>query len=113
MDIDVGAFDRNRPMGESATHPLARPGERLALSLLLAGPGPPRRRFAPDTRPNAPSGASNRRFQDDSIRPGESRTMAVPSHACSHLYKARRPRFDRQKTPHGRFRLARALLNPR
>jgi hypothetical protein len=49
-------------MGESATHPLVRSDGRLALSLLLAGIGLLRRRFAPAIRPNAPSGAFNYRF---------------------------------------------------
>ena len=83
-------------MGEHATRPLARLGRRLALSLRLAGmslprcrekaPGRPKlfrsplggreRRIAaspgdvsvaPDTRPDAPSGVSNYRFQDDIV----------------------------------------------
>jgi hypothetical protein len=44
---------------ESATNLLARPGERLALSLVLAGMRLPCPRFAPDTRPNMPSGPFN------------------------------------------------------
>jgi len=36
------AFDQPRHLGDLATHPLAR----LPLSLLLAYPGRPRRRFA-------------------------------------------------------------------
>ena len=59
MNIDFFAFDSLHHLGESATHPLIRLVKRLALSLLVAGPGLPPRRFAPDTRPNAPSGASN------------------------------------------------------
>jgi len=43
----------------SATSRMTRPGERLALSLLLAGTSLPRRRFAPYTRPNMPSGSFN------------------------------------------------------
>jgi len=43
----------------NATHPLARPVVRLPLSLLLAYRGSLRRRFVADTRPNAPSGASD------------------------------------------------------
>ena len=100
MNIDLSAFDQVHLLGESATHPLALPVERLALypqgvgrirkaaeaattplSLLVAGPGLPPRRFAPDsgvvggfaalrirrppcgdTRPDAPSGASNYGF---------------------------------------------------
>jgi len=59
MNIDFLAFDSLHHLGESATHPLIRLVVRLPLSLLVAGPGLPPRRFAPDTRPNAPSGASN------------------------------------------------------
>jgi hypothetical protein len=59
MDADFFLSDKAYRMGESATHPLARLGARLSLSLVVAGPGllPPR--FAPATRPDAPSGASN------------------------------------------------------
>ena len=86
------AFFMTCKAGKHATRPLARPHGRLALSLRLAGislrrcrkkaPGRPKlscgplggqeRRFAaspgvlslaPDTRANAPSGASNYRFQ--------------------------------------------------
>ena len=49
--------------GKHATRPLARPHGRLALSLRLAGISLRRCRFASDTRANAPSGASNHRFQ--------------------------------------------------
>ena len=56
------AFDYAHHVGEYATHPLARPVKRLALSLLLAYLGRQRRRFAPATRLNAPAGASNCRF---------------------------------------------------
>ena len=59
MNIDFLAFDSLHHLGESATHPLIRPVVRLPLSLLVAGPGLPPRRFAAVTRPNAPSGASN------------------------------------------------------
>ena len=81
MNTRLTAFDSHHLLGESATHPLARLGVRLALSLLVAGPGLPPRRFAPDcgvvggvaalrirrppcggTRPDAPSGASNYGF---------------------------------------------------
>ena len=44
---------------ESATNLLARPGERLDLSLVLAGMRLPCSRFAPDARPNMPSGSFN------------------------------------------------------
>ena len=82
MNTGFVAFDSPRHLGETATHPLAfmpfrmRLVARLPLSLLLAYPGRPRRRFAlkdsdplraearvesyaADTRPDAPSGASN------------------------------------------------------
>jgi hypothetical protein len=62
MNTEFVAFDQPHHLGEIATHPLARLFARLPLSLLLAYPGRPRRRFAADTRPDAPSGASNRRF---------------------------------------------------
>jgi hypothetical protein len=64
MNIDSFAFDEPHRFSESATHPLARPDGRLALSLVLAGMSLPRRRFAPSTHPNAPSGASNYGIQD-------------------------------------------------
>ena len=76
MNTRFVAFDHSNHLGETATHPLARLVARLSLSLLLAYPGKPRRRFAlkdsdplraearvesyaADTRPDAPSGASN------------------------------------------------------
>ena len=78
MNIDFLAFDSLHHLGERATHPLIRLVVRLPLSLLVAGPGLPPRRFAAisgvvggfaalrirrppcgGTRPNAPSGASN------------------------------------------------------
>jgi hypothetical protein len=43
----------------SATYPLARPGVRLVLSLLVAGMSLLPRLFAPATRPIAPAGTSN------------------------------------------------------
>ena len=60
MNTGFVAFDQPHHLGEIATHPLARPVARLPLSFLRACPGRPRRRFAADTRPDAPpSGASN------------------------------------------------------
>jgi len=59
MNIELSRFFDLHQSGESAKRPLARPDDRLALSLLLAGMSLPRRRFAPTSRPNAPSGASN------------------------------------------------------
>ena len=58
MNISFSAFDAYL-QGESATHPLARLVVRLPLSLVVAGPGLPPPRFAADTRPGAPSSASN------------------------------------------------------
>ena len=62
MNTNFAAFDDLHLLGENATHPLVRLVVRLPLSLLVAGPGLPPRRFAADTRPDAPSGASNCRF---------------------------------------------------
>ncbi len=81
MDSNFFLFKQAHRMCEHATHPLARPVKRLVLypqevgrirkaakaattplSLLLACPGRLRRRFAPVTRLNAPSGASNYGF---------------------------------------------------
>jgi len=59
LNTQFCASAKDHPMGERATHPLARPVGRLVLSLRLAGISLPRCRFAPATRPNAPSGASN------------------------------------------------------
>jgi hypothetical protein len=59
MHIKPCRFDAHHLMGDSATHPLARPAKRRALSLLLAGAGLRRPRFAPDTRPDAPTCAPN------------------------------------------------------
>ena len=63
MNTEFSAFDPVRLLGETATHPLMHLGARLPLSLLVAGPGLPPRRFAASTRPNAPSGAPNYSFQ--------------------------------------------------
>ena len=62
MNIDFLAFASLHHLGESATRPLIRLVVRLPLSLLVAGPGLPPRRFAAVTRPNAPSGTSNYGF---------------------------------------------------
>ena len=62
MDIGHRSFGAPHLLGEPATSPLERPGGRLALLLLLAGHGMRRRRVAPATRLNAPSGSSNCRF---------------------------------------------------
>ena len=62
MKIEFRAFDAVCLLGEYATHSVARPVKRLALSLLLAYPGRQRHRFAPATRLNAPSSASNYGF---------------------------------------------------
>jgi hypothetical protein len=62
MDIDQPAFDHVYRTAEPATHPPVRPVTRLPLSFVVAGLGllPPH--FAADTRPDAPSGASNHGF---------------------------------------------------
>jgi hypothetical protein len=62
MNTEFADFEAGHPIAESATRPPARPGRRLALSLLLAGMGLPRRRFAPNTRPSTPASASNCSF---------------------------------------------------
>jgi len=65
MNTGFSDFDYVHRLGETATHPLVfmpfrvRLVVRLPLSRLVAGPGLPPRCFAADTRPNAPSGASN------------------------------------------------------
>jgi hypothetical protein len=59
MNIELLSIDILHRNGDNATHPLARPDGRLAVSLLLAGMSLRRRRFVPDTRLNAPSGAFN------------------------------------------------------
>ena len=46
MNISFPTFDAPHPLGESATHPLARLVGRPALSRLLAGMSLPRRCFA-------------------------------------------------------------------
>ncbi len=62
MDTRFTPFDNSHHMGDIATHPLIRLDARLPLSLVVAGPGLPPPRFAADTRPDAPSGASNHGF---------------------------------------------------
>ena len=62
MNACNSAFADAHPEGDSATRLLARLCWRLALSLRLACMSLLRCRFAPDTRPDAPSGASNYRF---------------------------------------------------
>jgi hypothetical protein len=62
MNSKLSAFNTVHPLGESATHPMARLLVRLPLSRLLAGPGLLRRCFAADTRSDAPSDASNYGF---------------------------------------------------
>ncbi|MHB1216287.1 MAG: hypothetical protein ACYCY9_15010 [Thiobacillus sp.] len=76
MDIGLFIFDCVHRHGASATHPLARPGKRLPLSLVVAlkdsdplraearvesyaGIGLLPLRFAAAIRPDAPSAASN------------------------------------------------------
>ncbi len=62
MESDLTAFDNLHLLGERATHPLARSVVRLPLSLVVAGMSLSPPRFAADTRPNAPSRASNYGF---------------------------------------------------
>jgi hypothetical protein len=79
MEIGLSAFDNMHLQGEPATHPLARLGVCLPLSLVVAlkdsdplrakarvesyaGPGLPPPRFAATPLPDAPSGASNYGF---------------------------------------------------
>lgn len=63
MNLGFPTSDRFYLAGERATYPLLRLVGRLALSLPLAGSSLLCRRFAPVTRPNAPSGTSNYGFQ--------------------------------------------------
>jgi hypothetical protein len=62
MSTEFFAFDDVHRLADTATHPQVRLGVRLPLSLVVAGPGLPPPRFAADTRPDAPSGASNYGF---------------------------------------------------
>ncbi|MEQ1592690.1 MAG: hypothetical protein ABL892_09910 [Thiobacillaceae bacterium] len=39
MNIEIFTHEHSHRIGDSTTHPLARPVKRLALSLLLAYPG--------------------------------------------------------------------------
>jgi hypothetical protein len=59
MNIDLHAFVHAHLLNEHATHPLAHLDVRLPLSRLVADPGLLPRCFAADTRPDAPSDASN------------------------------------------------------
>ena len=62
MHTVFSAFDLISHQGVFATRSLTRLAVRLPLSLLLAGTGPQRRRFAAATPPDAPSGTSNYGF---------------------------------------------------
>jgi hypothetical protein len=62
MGADVDAFDDIHPMGEAATHPIARFSRRPAALLFLAGNDPARRRALPAVPKIAHSGAFNRGF---------------------------------------------------
>jgi hypothetical protein len=58
MDSELAAFAHADPVGEIATHPIARLARCLAVLLLIAGNVPAPRRALPD----AYSGASNYGF---------------------------------------------------
>jgi len=62
MNIELRGHAHPHLSGEDATCPLVCLAERLPLSFLLAGMSLPRRHFAADTHPDAPSGASNYGF---------------------------------------------------
>jgi len=62
MNADISVSAMIRHVAESATHPLARPVARLALSFVVAGISLPPPLFAPATRPDAPSDAFNYGF---------------------------------------------------
>ena len=62
MNAGFSAFDSPHHFGDFATRLLIRPVAHLPLSLVIAGPGLPPPRFAADTRPDAPSDASNYGF---------------------------------------------------
>jgi hypothetical protein len=59
MNASVRAFDDAHPLGDAATCPIARFSGRLAALLLLAGPGPLRRRALPANPKTAHSGTFN------------------------------------------------------
>jgi hypothetical protein len=66
MNASVRAFDDAHPLGDAATCPIARFSGRLAVRsfiadglLLLAGPGPLRRRALPANPKTAHSGTFN------------------------------------------------------
>jgi len=59
MDSELAAFAHVDPVGEVATHPLARLVRRLAALLLVAGNGHAPRCALPGSAPDAHSGASN------------------------------------------------------
>jgi hypothetical protein len=62
MNIESADFKISHSIGESATHPSARLGGCLALSLLLVGASLPRRRFAPGLPPKRTDGRVQLRF---------------------------------------------------
>jgi hypothetical protein len=59
MDSELAAFAHADPVGEAATHPIARLAGCLAALLLIAGNAPASRRALPGSAPDAYSGASN------------------------------------------------------
>jgi hypothetical protein len=62
MNTGSVAFCWAHWQGEFATHPLIRLVARLPLSLVVAGISLPPPHFVTVTRPDVPSGASNRGF---------------------------------------------------
>ncbi|MBN8282219.1 MAG: hypothetical protein J0L98_03480 [Zoogloea sp.] len=63
LNTGLGAIKSTHPMGDGATRPLAHLVGRPALSLLLAGMGLPRRRFAPAIPPRRTIDHVHLRFQ--------------------------------------------------
>ncbi len=59
MVVEVRAFDNAHRLGESTSRPIAGLPSRLAALLLLAGPGPLRRRALPADSADPHSDAIN------------------------------------------------------
>jgi len=62
MDSELVVFAHANPVGETATHPIARLARCLAALLLVAGNDHAPRRALSDGAPDAHSGASNYGF---------------------------------------------------